>query len=160
MRLAIALLGIIFSLLLTATGAQSSEKKIKLDKLPKPVVDAVKEKFPDAKLTKAVEETEKNTTVYKVSFKHKDHTYEGDYKKDGSVISLNRQIELKELPNTVAKSIEEKYPKARINLIEEAIKNDKVTHYELALVTSDKKEVDVEIDPEGKILKEEKSEKD
>jgi uncharacterized membrane protein YkoI len=76
------------------------------------------------------------------------------------VISLNRQIELKELPNTVAKSIEEKYPKARINLIEEVIKNDKVTHYELALVTADKKEVDVEIDPEGKILKEERSEKD
>ena len=35
---------------------RADEEKIELDKVPKPVLDAVKKKFPDAKLTGAAKE--------------------------------------------------------------------------------------------------------
>jgi uncharacterized membrane protein YkoI len=160
MRFATRILGIVVMMGLLVSAARADEKKIKLDKLPKAVVDAVKDKFPDAKLTKATEETEKGVTIYKVSLTYKDHKHEAEFKKDGTLAAVSRQIEAKEMPKKVAEGLEGKYPKARINLIEEVIVDDKVHHYEVALVTADKKEVDVEIDLDGKVLKEEKSDKD
>ena len=51
-------------LALMVVTLQAGEEKIPLDKVPKPVLDAVKARFKDAKLTEASKETEDGKTVY------------------------------------------------------------------------------------------------
>jgi uncharacterized membrane protein YkoI len=143
---------------LAVAVTRADEEKIDLDKVPKPVLDAVKAKFPDAKLTGASKETEDGKVIYEVAFTYKDHKYEVECLADGTFVAIDRQIDEKELPKEVAKALEEKYPKAKYDLIEEVTKKDKIEYYEVELTTADKKKVEVLVDPSGKILKEEKKE--
>jgi uncharacterized membrane protein YkoI len=131
-------------------------EKIELDKLPKAVVDAVKKKFPDAKLTEAAKESDGDGAFYEVSFTYKDHKYDVECKPNGAFRKIEKILDARELPKEVAKVLEKKYPKADLNEILEVTLKDKIAYYEVALVTADKKEVEVQLDPKGKILKEDK----
>jgi uncharacterized membrane protein YkoI len=151
-RFFVALVGVV----VLATGAWADEEKIPLDKVPKAVLDAVKAKFPDVKLSEASKEKEDGKTIYELAFTYKDYKYEVELEEDGTFVAIDKQIEAKGLPKEVAKALEEKYPKAIYKIIEEVTKKDKIAYYEVELVTADKKGIEVEIDPSGKILKEEK----
>ncbi len=63
------------------------------------------------------------------------------------------------MPKAVAKTLEDKYPKATYKIIEEVTKDDKIVHYEVELVTAEKKGYEVLVDPSGKIVKEEEKKK-
>jgi uncharacterized membrane protein YkoI len=136
--------------------ASARAEKIKLDGIPKPVLDAVKTKFPDAKLTEAARETEGGETFYELSFTYKDHRYDVECTPQGAFRKIEKQLAARELPREIARVLDEKYPRAKLHEILEVTKKDKVEYYEVALVTADKSEVEVQIDPKGKILKEEK----
>jgi uncharacterized membrane protein YkoI len=142
--------------LLGAAAARADEEKIELDKLPKPVLDAVKAKFQGAKLTGASKEKDGDKTIYEVEFTYKDHKYEAELEPDGTFIAIDKQLDVKELPKVVAKALEDKYPKAKYDIIEEVTKKDKIEYYEIELTTADKKKMEVLVDPSGKIIKEEK----
>jgi uncharacterized membrane protein YkoI len=131
-------------------------EKIKLNRVPKAVLDAVMKTFPDAKLKEAAREAEGGETFYELSFTFKDHRYDVECTPRGVFRKIERQLAAKELPKEVSKLLDEKYPRAKLNEILEVTKNDKIEYYEVALVTSDKSEVEVQLDPKGKILKEEK----
>jgi uncharacterized membrane protein YkoI len=142
--------------IVVGSSVRADEEKIPLDKVPKAVVDAVKKKFPDVKLSEASKEKEDGKTIYELAFTYKDSKYEVECEEDGTIIAIDKQIEAKDLPKEVAKALEEKYPKATYKVIEEVTKKDKIAIYEIELVTADKKEIEVQVDPAGKILKEEK----
>jgi uncharacterized membrane protein YkoI len=144
------------TLLGVAARVGADEEKIPLDKVPKPVMDAVKAKFPDAKLTGAAKETEGGKTIFEVAFTFKGHKYEVECSADGAFVAIDKQLDAKELPKAITKTLEEKYPGAKYDVIEEVTKNDKIAEYEVELTTADKKKVEVVLDPFGKILKEEK----
>jgi uncharacterized membrane protein YkoI len=146
----------VFGSTVLATAARADEEKIALDKVPKAVLDAVKAKFPDVKVTEATKETEDGKTIYELAFAYKDHKYEVECQEDGAIIVIEKQIEAKELPKEVVKTLEEKYPKATYKVIEEVTKKDKIAYYEVELTTADKKAIEVQVDPAGKIVKEEK----
>jgi uncharacterized membrane protein YkoI len=122
----------------------------------KAVGEAIQKKFPDAKLTEAAQESENGETFYELSFTYKDHNYDVECTPSGDFRKIEKHIEVKELPRAVAKILDEKYPKASLNEILEVTMKDRVEFYEVALVTADKSEVEVQIDPKGKILKEDK----
>jgi uncharacterized membrane protein YkoI len=149
----------VFALFGLAGVARAEEKKVPLDKVPKAVLDAVKAKFPGAKLTGASTETENNKTIYEVAFTYKDHKYEVECTPDGSFVAIDKQLDVKELPREVAQTLKTKYPKAKYDVIEEVTKKDKIEYYEVELTTADKKKIEVLIDPAGKVLKVEKKEK-
>jgi uncharacterized membrane protein YkoI len=137
----------------------ADEEKVPLDKVPKAVMDAVKGKFPNAKITGA--STEKDAdgkTIFELAFTFNNYKYEVELKPDGSFIAIDKQIEFKELPKAVAKTLDDKYPKATYKVIEEVTKMDKIALYEVALVTAAKEEYEVLVDPSGKLLKETKKE--
>ena len=152
------LAGLAVAVIALTAFVRAGEEKIDLDKVPKPVMEAVKAKFPDAKLTGASKETEGDKTVYEVAFTFKDHKYEVECTPEGKFIAIDKQIEAKDLPKAVAKTLEEKFPKATYNIIEEVTKDDKIAEYEVELTTADKKGIEVVLDPAGKVLKEEKKE--
>jgi uncharacterized membrane protein YkoI len=145
-------------LLAMVAGTRADEEKIDLKKVPKEVLEAVKAKFPGAKLTGAAKENEGGKTIYEVAFTYKDHKYEVECEPNGTVIAIDKQLDAKELPAAVAKTLGEKYPGAKYDMIEEVTKKDKIDSYEVELTTADKKKIEVLLDPSGKIIKEEKKE--
>lgn len=155
-RLSVA---VVIVLLLVAGKVGADEEKVPLDKVPKPVMDAVKAKFPGAKITGAsTEKGEDGKPIFELAFTFKDYKYEVELQPDGTFIAIDKQIEFKELPKAVAKTLEDKFPKATYKVIEEVTKKDKIEYYEMELVTADKKALEVLVDPSGKILKEAKKE--
>jgi uncharacterized membrane protein YkoI len=151
-------------LCLFAASAAADEEKVPLDKLPKAVVDAVKARFPDAKLVGAEKETENGKTVFEVAIKNKDQNIEVTLTPEGEIVEIEKEISAKDLPEKVTKALQAKYPKATYKTIEEVIKVDKkkekLAYYEVLLVTADKKKFEVSVEPDGKIVKEEDKSKE
>jgi uncharacterized membrane protein YkoI len=140
---------------IAALVLRADEEKIALDKLPKAVKDALKEKYPDAELVSAEKETEKGKTHYEVVIKNKKQELEVILTEEGKIVAVEKQIDVKDLPKAVTDALDAKYPKATIKKAEEVTKGDKVT-YEVAIETADKKKMEVEFDPKGKIIEPEK----
>ena len=138
-----------------AASVSAKEEKVPLDKLPAAVKDAIKARFPGAKLGEANKETKKDETVYEVELKQKDQEYEVSITPEGKIIQVEREIDIQELPQAVVRAINKKYPRAELKEAEEVTKGDKITSYEVEFVTSDKKELELNVDPSGKIIEEE-----
>jgi uncharacterized membrane protein YkoI len=146
---------VVCGLVAVATPARADEKTVPLDKVPKPVMDAVKAKYPGANIKKAATETEEGKTVYEIALTYKQHNYDVTYTPAGKIVDVEKEIEATDLPKAVAKALRTKYPKATFTRVEELSKaDDKVSGYEVLLVTTEKKKFEVELDPKGKIIKE------
>ncbi len=138
-------------------AAWADEEKVSLDKVPKAVLDAVKDKFKDAELVSAQTEKEDGKLVYEINIKHKGHKMEISVTPKGKIVSIETTIAVQDLPKAVAKAIDSKYPKAAIKRAEEIRQGEKVS-YEVLLVTVDKK-IEVVLDSSGKVVKEEKKDR-
>ena len=140
--------------------AGADDKKVPLDKVPKEVMDAIKGRFPEAKVTSVEKETEDGAVVYDIELTHKGRKYEMDIKKDGTIIEIEKQVDAKDLPEAVTKAIEAKYPNATLKEIMEVnkVKDKKETpdHYEVVIVTAEKKELEITVSLDGKEVKAEK----
>jgi hypothetical protein len=145
-------------------GARADEENVPLDKLPKPVVDGVKKRFPSAELKEASKEDENGKTVYEVTIKDQGHNIDVTLTPEGGLVSIERQIEAKDLPKAVTDTMDQKYPKATLKVIEEVVKvrdgKEKLEYYEFQLVTADKKKLEVTVTPDGKINHEEDKSKE
>ncbi len=133
-----------------------AEADLELDKIPKLVMDALKAKFPKAEIHKWTKEKEGDIVVYDIEFKQEGRKFEADIKEDGTIHNWEKEIADKDLPETVEKAVEKKYLKSTIKEIMEItlVKDgkDALEGYEIVLETSDKKEVEVTVAPDGKIL--------
>jgi uncharacterized membrane protein YkoI len=149
--------GVVVSLLagMMARADEDKEEKVPLDKLPKAVVKAVKDKFKDAKLVSAQKENENGKIAYEINLTLKGDKIEATVTPEGKIVSSEKTIQVKDLPKPVAEALEKKYPRAAIKKAEEVTEGEKVS-YEVLLVTADKKTMEVVFDPKGKVLKEEK----
>src|SRR5262249_33483733 len=124
-------------LVLLATVVQADDKvqKVPLDKVPQKVMDAVKNRFPGAEITSVEKETADNQVIYDIELKHKGRKYEMDIKEDGTVLEVEKEVAVKDLPAAVTKAIEAKYPKSTIKEVMEVNKvmgkEEKPDHYEV-----------------------------
>src|SRR5262245_51827112 len=164
MRYCVTLLrSLVLGLLIVTPALRADEEKVPLDKIPKAVKDALIAKFPKAKIDKCTKAKEGNDVVYDIEFKDGDRKCEADIKENGTFINFEKAIEVKNLPKAVKEAIEKKYPKSTMKEIMEETevkgKDEKIAAYEVVLVTADKKEVEVRVSPEGKILEDTGAEK-
>ena len=146
-----------FALLLFGTAEVSAqEQAVPQDKIPKAVMDALKVKFPQAKIDKCHRAKEDNAVVYDIEFKEGERKCEADIKEDGTYINYEKAIAAKDLPKAVKDGVEKKYPKSTLKEIMEETevkgKEEKLSAYEIVLDTAEKKEVEVRLSPDGKIL--------
>src|SRR5437879_2104073 len=95
-------------LFMCAGAAPGGEEKVPLDKLPQAVVDAVKAKFPKAKLVSAEKETDDGKTVYEVAIKNDKQSIEVTLTPEGKIIEIEKQIAAKDLPKAVADALKAK----------------------------------------------------
>jgi hypothetical protein len=157
MRRSVALLGAFALFVFLGTGkVRAQEEAVAQDKIPKAVMNALLAKFPKAKIDKCTKAKEGNDIVYDIEFKQEGRNCEADIKENGTYINYEKAIGVKELPKAVRNAIETRYPKSSLKEIMEETevngKDEKLSAYEVVLATADKKEVEVRVSPEGKIL--------
>ena len=153
-------LGMAAVLLLSVVVARGDEEKVPLDKVPKPVVEAVKARFKNAEVTGASRETEKGQVVYEVTIKDRGQNIDVTLTPQGEILLIEKEIAARDLPRAAARALEGKYPRATYKIVEEIVKVEKkqerLAYYEVLLVTAGKETLEVLVTPEGKIVKEEK----
>jgi Putative beta-lactamase-inhibitor-like, PepSY-like len=136
--------------------ARTDEEKVPIDKLPAAVLKAVKRKFPKAEIEKATKEVEDGTTTYEVELEINDRSVDVSLKADGTILEIEREVPVAELPKAVRKKLAARYPGAKIVKAEELTKGeDGPVRYEVAIST------EVVLTAKGKIVraKEEEDEK-
>jgi len=152
------------ALLLVLTGEiRAKEEPVLEDKIPKSVMESLLKKFPKAKIDKCIKEKEGNDVIYDIEFKQESRKCEADIKEDGTYLNYEKAIEAKDLPKAVRESIDRRYPKATLKEVMEETavtgKDEKLAAYEIVLTTADKKEEELKLSPEGKILEDTGAEK-
>lgn len=153
------------ALVVLAGPVRADEEKVPLDKVPKAVLETAKKRFPKAEVVGASKETADNKTVYEIELKQDKKTIDVTLTPEGVLTLIEQEIDAKDLPKAVTKTLDEKYPKATYKLVEEviAVKDGKeaLDFYEALLITADKKEIEVQVTPDGKIksVEEKKEEK-
>jgi len=99
-----AILGVMI-MLIGASAARADEEKVPPDRLPKAVAAAVKKRFPMAKITAAVKETEDKKTTYEVTLKDGTSTIDVDVTEAGTITGWEKEIAAKDLPKAVADAV-------------------------------------------------------
>jgi uncharacterized membrane protein YkoI len=139
-----------------AAVSHAADEPKDLDKIPKPVMDALKAKFPKAKIDKWTKETENGKVVYDIEFKQDGRKAEADIFEDGTIENFEKEFDAKDLPKAVTDAVQKRYPQATMKEVMEIteIKEKKEVHggFEIVLVTAEKKDVEVTVSKEGKIL--------
>ena len=143
----------------STASARADEEKVALDKVPKAVISAAKAKYPGAKLTEAAKEVEKGKTTYEVSLTTVDkRKIDATFKPDGTLVLTEETIEVKDLPKVVSAAVKAKYPKGKMKSAEKLVEGDEVS-YEVVVAIEGKKDIEVVVDPKGKIEEPEDDEK-
>jgi uncharacterized membrane protein YkoI len=135
--------------------ASAGEKELNKDQVPKAVIDAFEKDYSNAK-PEFEEESFEGKTAYEVEYKENGKEYALLYGYDGALLQKEEEIDSKSLPKTVAQAVKKAHPKAKIKEVEKLMKPDgTLTGYEVEIKTGGK-EVELNLDTNGKILKTEK----
>lgn len=145
-----------------AFEARGEEVEIAPDRLPKAVMDAVKAEFPGATIRGASKETEDGKTVFEVEMKQDGRNTDAVFQENGTLVVVEAEVRAETLPAPVKTALDAKYPGAKIRLVESVKKGPQLKaeadFYEAHLTTADKKSVEVQVNPQGKILNTETAE--
>jgi len=134
-------------------AAKAAEKELSKSQVPKAVIEAFEKAHPGAKDVEFEEETFEGKTAYEVEYKENGKEYEFLYSPDGSLLEKEEDIDLKALPEPIVQAVTKAYPKAKIKEAEKIMKPDgTVTGYEVEIKEAGK-EIELELDVNGKILK-------
>jgi hypothetical protein len=143
-------------LLVVGLVARAKEEPVSEDKIPKAVMDALKSKFPQAKIDKCIKEKEGDDVIYDIEFKQEGRKCEADIKENGTYLNHEKAIAAKDLPQAVRDAVEKRYPKAKLDEVMEETavmgKAEKLVAYEIVVTTAEKKEEELKISPDGRIL--------
>jgi hypothetical protein len=154
-RIATRAAGAALALFVLAAAARGDEEKVPLDKVPKPVLDAAKKRFPKAEIKGASKETDKDKTVYEVTFKQDGKNIDVTITPDGTITLIEQEVAFKDLPKPVADTFEKKYPGAKYSIIESVTEvkggTETLAYYEAHLTTKDGKAMEAEVFPDGKL---------
>ena len=154
--LCIAIVGLVG----TSPGRRAGEEKVAIDKLPRPVVAAVKNRFPKAELKAASKETEDGKVEYEVAIVDAGTKIDVQLTPDGAISAIEKQIPVASLPEAVRAALDKAYGKGSYQKAEEIIKvqggKESLDCYEVVVEKADKKKIEVQIESDGKVRKEEK----
>jgi len=121
--------------------------------LPPKVSDAVKARFPGAMITQVTKENENGEVIYDIEMTKDGKKHEMDCKEDGTLVDIQNEIAVKDLPPAAVTGIKSKYPNCTIKEVGEilVVKDKKETrdHFEVLIDTADKKEVELTVSLDG-----------
>jgi len=124
--------------------------------IPATVMGALTAKFPQAKIDKWSKEKEDGKEVYDIEFRQADRKFEADIFADGTIHNWEQQVAASDLPQPVAQTVSRQFPKAEMKEIMAvtAVTNgrEQLEGYEIVVKRALKKDVEVTIAPDGRIL--------
>jgi len=134
---------------------EAGEQKVPLKDVPKPVIDAVRAKFPKAELKEATKETGNDGKVtYEISLVNQRKNVTVSLDPKGEIAEIETEIAVKELPKSVTDALAGKYPKATLKKAEEVVEIDdgkEEKEYEVLVVTAEGKSIEVNVEANGRI---------
>lgn len=124
--------------------------------IPANVLNALTTKFPDAKIDKSSKEKEDGQDVYDIEFRQGGKKFEADIFADGTFHNWEQQITASDLPQPVVQTVARHFPKAAMKEIM-AVTGvtggvERLEGYEIVIQRAHKKDVEMTIGPDGKIL--------
>ena len=125
-------------------------------KLPAAITTAFKKSYPNATIRGTAQETEGGKTVYEVESVEKGKARDLMYNLDGTVISIEEEMNAADLPAPVSAAFKKLHPKATITLAEKLTEGTTV-QYELQIKGAAVKSVSFM--PDGKLVPPEPPEK-
>jgi uncharacterized membrane protein YkoI len=136
--------------------ANAEEKTLNKSQVPKAVLEAFEKAYPNMKDVEFEKEMFNGNAAYELEYKTNNVEHEVLYSADGTLLQKEEEIEGETLPAPVKDAIRKAYPKAEIKEVEKVMKpDDTLTGYEVEIVTAGK-EIELELDTQGKILRKEK----
>jgi uncharacterized membrane protein YkoI len=145
------LFAIFAAVALVGGGFVLADDKIKLEELPKAVVEAIKAKFPKAELKEAEMEEEEGKKIFEVKLVNGKEEIEVTLSIDGKIIELERKLDPENLPKEIKEAIEAKFPKSKVTSAVEETENDK-TVIEVEVTSAEGKKFEVKLDGKAKIV--------
>jgi hypothetical protein len=137
-------------------ASTSGEQRIKPQDLPKEVVAGLKQRFPKAEITGAEQGKEDGQQIFEVSIKSENYKADVTLDSNGKFLGMEKALSDSDRPAALIKALDAKYPHATIKLIEEVWDKDKMTGYEATIITADKKHLELDFDPQGKLIEDSK----
>jgi len=147
---------ILLTLLLTTClvafqNAQASERKVKMQDLPKAVQKTVLEQSKGATIRGLSKEVEHGKTYYEIELKVGGHGKDILIDFAGAIVEVEEEVTMDSLPAAVKTTIESKAGKGKIRKVESLTKNNAVIAYEAHVDTAGKKS-EIKVGPEGKLI--------
>ena len=155
---AVLVVGIFVTVWAIGSGAAlAQEETVPANKIPTTVMDALLARFPRAMIDKCTRAKEDGEIVYDIEFTQQSgRKGEADIREAGTYINFEKAIDAKSLSRTVRDAVDKRYPKSTLKEVMEETevkgRNEKLSAYEVVLVTADKKNVEVRVSPDGRIL--------
>ena len=118
-------------------------------KLPAPILTAFRTSYPNATIKGAAKETEDGKTVWEVESIDNGLTRDLIYSPDGTVVEIEEETAMANVPAAVTDAIKVKYPKATITKAEKMTVGQTIT-YELTLKGA--AVASIELTPDGKVV--------
>ena len=148
-------------LLLVPALVGAQEESVPVAKLPAEIRSAVTKRFPGTPITGAAKETEDGKTFYEVTLKVNGKNVDVTAMQSGELTLIEREISRKDLPAAVTKLLDQKYPKAKWELVEDVMTvsgaGETLSYYEVLLTDATRQKLEVQVAVDGsKVLKEEK----
>lgn len=131
----------------------TSQEQIDVSKLPPKVADAVNARFPGATITQATKENENGVVIYDIEMTRDGKKHEMDCKEDGTLVDIQNEIPVQDLPAAATKAIKAKYPNCTIKEAAEILvvtgKQEVRDHFEVLIDTPDKKDLELTVSLDG-----------
>lgn len=149
--------GTALALLTLAAPAPGRGENVPLHMVPKPILDAVGGRFATARIARAERDRDSRGFVYEVTIKHAGKNVDVTLTPEGVILLIKREIAAADLPEPVARALAETYPKATYEGVEAVTtvqgRQETLAYYEVDLVTTQRRIVEVRVGVDGKILK-------
>ncbi len=126
------------------------------DKLPPNVLSALIARFPQAKIEKWTKEKEDGKAVYDIEFTQAGKKFEADIFADATIHNWEQQIAASDLPQPVMQTVARQFPKAEMKEIMAVTAvtngNERLEGYEIVVQRPHKKDVELTVTPDGRVL--------
>lgn len=160
MRQIVCVMVVVAASVAMMSGVWADEEKVPLDKLPKAVAEGMKKRFPKGEMKSAVKEVADGKMTYEVALVDGTTKYDVNVTADGVITGMEKELAVKDLPKVVTDTVKAKYPKGVMTKGEEVIKvkdgKETLEYYEVFVDDGDKKNIEVEVLPDGKLKPAEK----
>ena len=142
---------------LSLVVAVRAGEEIPLDKVPAAVMKAVKDEFPDAEVQSAEKEVANGKSTFEITLEEDDRDITMSLKEDGTILEIEKEVAVKDLPAAVRLALRAKYPDGAFEEAEEVTNDDGVV-YEVVVTLGEKAARKVAVDRAGKITEDEEAE--